>query len=568
MVSGENTHICMCFLMIRVCVCKFACAKNLSHLLKIPFTHVHLHRFLFRNTVTKDDREQPPRPKKVSKRSDYDSDSSESVEGRTKKQRGGRSEQNIPQIRGRKSPSVSPTSYQNRSRSHQVSPPSSSKDRYYTDDDSTMAPNRRKRSGKDKKRSQPPKKQKKSQAPTASSKADKNKPREDKQKPVQKNLADISKLSKQLGLAEDATMEDIMAFLGENDKIEGNKKTQKSAKKKNDKKKKDDERAKKKASAKKNAARAKKDENTDSDDEKLPTKPKKSSNQVPKQDRAPLILALKNHGWRKQTFVKNGTAAVRMAKKICQKTGYKQWTQAKDPKADENIKKYVDLYWSGISSLLNELRNSINGKIKDVATAYMTQRRADGVMGDTGLLPPLAELKKIMLRKPDLNMDLFVWWWEKVLPAAVGISTHWDDKVYNYVTISEHRAKRDDGGEPTMADCYVSPVVEAYAYFCFENNYQKWMTCFDIQSKHLPGLRVRLRKSMSKCKGDRSPHFNYVTVNAGNHEIFIAYGKKQDSKPHYPMQTLYSDANAGQKVCGGFHDGAINTAIGYAIACG
>ena len=246
--------------------------KNLSHLLKIPFTHVHLHRFLFRNTVTKDDREQPPRPKKVRKRSDYDSDSSESVEGRTKKQRGGRSEQNIPQIRGRKSPSVSPTSYQNRSRSHQVSPPSSSKDRYYTDDDSTMAPNRRKRSGKDKKRSQPPKKQKKSQASTASSKADKNKPREDKQKPVQKNLADISKLSKQLGLAEDATMEDIMAYLGENDKIEGNKKTQKSAKKKNDKKKKDDERAKKKASAKKNAARAKKDENTDSDDEKLPTK--------------------------------------------------------------------------------------------------------------------------------------------------------------------------------------------------------------------------------------------------------------------------------------------------------
>ena len=84
----------------------------------------------------------------------------------------------------------------------------------------------------------------------------------------------------------------------------------------------------------------------------------------------------------------------------------------------------------------------------------------------------MEELKKIMLRKLDLNMELFVWWWEEFLPASVGISTHWDDKVYSYVTISEHRAKRDDGNKPTVADCYdVSTVVKAYAYFfCFGNN--------------------------------------------------------------------------------------------------
>ena len=64
-------------------------------------------------------------------------------------------------------------------------------------------------------------------------------------------------------------------------------------------------------------------------------------------------------------------------KEDCQKTGYKQWTQAKDPKADKKIGKYVDLYWSGVSSLLNELRNFINRKIKDVATAYMKKSRAE-----------------------------------------------------------------------------------------------------------------------------------------------------------------------------------------------
>ena len=120
---GKHTHF-RAFLVICVCVCKFACAKILSHLLKFPFPHVHSHWFLFCNVMTEDDREPPPRTKKVRKRSYYDSDRSESTEHSRKKHREGRSEQNIPQFRGIKSPSVLPTSYQNRSRSnkfpHQV----------------------------------------------------------------------------------------------------------------------------------------------------------------------------------------------------------------------------------------------------------------------------------------------------------------------------------------------------------------------------------------------------------------------------------------------------------------
>ena len=285
---------------------------------------------------------------------------------------------------------------------------------------------------------------------------------------------------------------------------------------------------------------------------------KKTPQQFPHGHKPPLLAALKEHCWRKSTFCQTEEDVKILAAKVCKKSGYAQW-EPENPNCDANIKKYVDDNWQAFSALLNEHRNAVNGKIQKVAHRYLTEN-------ETEHLPPLDELKKIIVRDEELDRDLFAWWWEEVLPAVVGNSHHWDHKIYNYATISGHRATRDDGNAGKLNDGYVSPLLEAYAYFAFENNYTKWATTWKLK-KVFPGKKHQPCTNFKKYRGTPDENYPFVMPSKDNKTIYIASDIEAKEGTKYPLRTLYSDPNAGQQTFGGFRKGAVDIAMGYYEEC-
>jgi hypothetical protein len=78
--------------------------------------------------------------------------------------------------------------------------------------------------------------------------------------------------------------------------------------------------------------------------------------------------------------------------------------------------------------------------------------------------------------RPDENMELFVWWWDKILPSTTAPNTEfWTNEQQWYHRI--HYGKV--GNEPLL-----TPQDETFAILCFENYYRQWEKDFVIKAKH------------------------------------------------------------------------------------
>jgi hypothetical protein len=76
----------------------------------------------------------------------------------------------------------------------------------------------------------------------------------------------------------------------------------------------------------------------------------------------------------------------------------------------------------------------------------------------------------------DENMELFVWWWDELLPCATAPNTEFctnEKRWYHHI----HDGKVGD--EPLL-----TPQDETFAILCFENYYWQWEKDFKIKAKH------------------------------------------------------------------------------------
>ena len=138
---------------------------------------------------------------------------------------------------------------------------------------------------------------------------------------------------------------------------------------------------------------------------------------------------------------------------------------------------WVATYAPLCSTKLNEHRNYVQTRIKNVCDAYMAL--PTNVNGD---MPSLELLRKCINRTIDLNKEeeksFFWWFWTKLLPSAVGNATDWHEDIAYYATILEAAPPNKPNHK------YVTPSTEAFAYLAIDNNYAKWKRMREIKDTH------------------------------------------------------------------------------------
>jgi hypothetical protein len=161
-------------------------------------------------------------------------------------------------------------------------------------------------------------------------------------------------------------------------------------------------------------------------------------------------------------------------------------------------------------------------------------------------MPNMAKLQAIVTRDIDLvapadgviaapeeNTELFVWWWDELLPCATAPNTEfWTNQKRWYHHIHDGRV----GDEPLL-----TPQDETFAILCFENYYRQWEKDFQIKAKH---PKKKLVKANQK---DFVPPTNPCTLARGYVETEAEIIKFGDG-----WETKYTNSKAGSALCSGW----------------
>ncbi len=125
---------------------------------------------------------------------------------------------------------------------------------------------------------------------------------------------------------------------------------------------------------------------------------------------------------------------------------------------------WIATFKAKVLEVLSGQRNYTQTRLKDAAYAW--------VPGTPPCLPPPDLILKCALRQVDLDddeeRDVFFWYWEKLIPAAVGCY-NWSDKVKYYKIISAAKCKKNP------SEKVVTTASEAFIVLLWENCYEKWV---------------------------------------------------------------------------------------------
>jgi len=131
-------------------------------------------------------------------------------------------------------------------------------------------------------------------------------------------------------------------------------------------------------------------------------------------------------------------------------------------------------------------------------------------------------------------MELFVWWWDSLLPAATAPSTtFWSQGKRWYNLIHDGKA-----GDKLL----LTPQDEAFALLCMENYYTQWSNDFAAKADHPKYKLVKPKKKEFQMPTDPvSVARGYVIVD----KKIIKFGDKK-------WKTKYTLSNAGSSLSGGW----------------
>jgi hypothetical protein len=140
-------------------------------------------------------------------------------------------------------------------------------------------------------------------------------------------------------------------------------------------------------------------------------------------------------------------------------------------------------YKNACISCFNAIRSNIVSQMKDKTEVWWTQHKKTMpimvklqaiVMRDIDLVAPAAD--GVIDAALDKNMELFVWWWDELLPCATAPNTEfWTNEKRWYHHIHDGKV----GDEPLL-----TPQDETFAFLCFKNYYRQWEKDFQIKAKH------------------------------------------------------------------------------------
>jgi hypothetical protein len=140
-----------------------------------------------------------------------------------------------------------------------------------------------------------------------------------------------------------------------------------------------------------------------------------------------------------------------------------------------------------------------------------------------------------VIAAPDKNMELFVWWWDELLPCTTALNIEfWTNEKWWYHHIHDRRVV---GDEPLLTP----PQDETFAFLCFENYYRQWEKDFQIKAKH---PKKKLVKANQK---DFVPPTNPRTLARGYVKTEAEIIKFGDG-----WETKYTNSKAGSELCSGW----------------
>jgi len=125
---------------------------------------------------------------------------------------------------------------------------------------------------------------------------------------------------------------------------------------------------------------------------------------------------------------------------------------------------WIKNFQSSVVRLFNKHRQYVTQQLRTVGHSYWRSH--------SGTLPTKAQLEALISRNFDPNdvemMALFKWWWDIVLPKAVGNTKDWAPEKRYFGCISTHHHPSDKKKK------YITPATEAYAVWVFESNLECW----------------------------------------------------------------------------------------------
>lgn len=140
---------------------------------------------------------------------------------------------------------------------------------------------------------------------------------------------------------------------------------------------------------------------------------------------------------------------------------------------------WVQLYQGLCTTVLNETRAYVQGRIKTAAMDWMDNQ--DNWVNGKPAMPDLKILHKCLDRTIDLDDDNeykhFHFWWTQVMPKATAHKDDWNPEKSNYMTIGTAAPP----GSPTHL--YLPPSTEAFALAVFESNEKKWPRMHQLMQK-------------------------------------------------------------------------------------
>ena len=239
--------------------------------------------------------------------------------------------------------------------------------------------------------------------------------------------------------------------------------------------------------------------------------------------RSQVYEVIKNNLWHTIKFIQCNDSLKILSVKVLRFMGLKGLNpDSKKPEELANCEEWCEEHGAVVSSCLNQHRSYVVSQIKTACMQYLEKFDE---------LPSLNDIGYCVCRKSRAKDDVFLWWWDKVLPMAAGNLVHWNEQQRYYEPISGSFVPDTEQKVLNM-----SASTEAFAQLVYESNRIKWQK-FKALKKANPGKNLKIVKNKDKVK----------PASGKNPNSFVAYSD-QDAG----LDPLYTDSRAGQQKFGGW----------------
>ena len=240
---------------------------------------------------------------------------------------------------------------------------------------------------------------------------------------------------------------------------------------------------------------------------------------------------IKDKIWRTVKFINSDDQELKVAHMVLTELDNPKYL-GDTPEAKKHRKEWIALYGQEVTKALNEHRSYVVAQIKKEVTEFMDNHA--GNPPQTGTIMAMLQRKEKMT---EAQLEILVWWWDKVLPKATGNTKDWNDQKRYYNTISSC-------APPNAPNkLHVTPSTEAFAVLSYEGFKTKWKSLYDLKKQH-PGKRIILKKP--EYDANRKQINKAPVVNAESVEVFDEkfFGK-------------YTVWDAGQSKYGGYTEAGL-----------